>query len=233
MGGMVVEDAPETADALTEDAARESMAAMIEGEAIAELLFSLSPTTVIIYEDSREKGSMTRIKKAAGIALICMFGFFLLSGDLHAAGEVKGPDGKTIQYGSKVSIEYTLTLGDKKVVDTNVGKEPLTFEEGAHQVIPGMEKGLLGMKKSQSKKLVIKPEDGYGTVHKEAIRTVDLNKLPPEAQQVDAPVQASTPDGKVLRGKVVGIKNDKASIDFNHPLAGKTLYFDVKVLDVR
>lgn len=176
---------------------------------------------------------MRRTIKAAGTAGICLLGCFLFFGSIQAADQAKGPDAATVRNGSKVSIEYTLTLGDKKVVDTNVGKEPLTFEEGAHQVIPGMEKGLLGMKKGQARKLVIKPEDGYGTVNKEAIKTVDLKKLPPEAQHVDAQVQAGTPDGRVLHGRVVDIRKDKASIDFNHPLAGKTLYFDVKILDIQ
>jgi FKBP-type peptidyl-prolyl cis-trans isomerase SlyD len=188
---------------------------------------------VIVYVRTSRRGSMKHTKRVAEIALTAVLGFFLIFGSVHAADKTKGTDAKTIAAGNKVSIEYTLTLADKKVIDTNVGKEPLTFEEGAHQVIPGMEKGLLGMKKGQSKKLVIKPEDGYGPLQKEAIKTVDLNKLPPDAQKVDAQVQASTPDGQVARGRVTEVKNDKATIDFNHPLAGKTLYFDVKILDVK
>jgi FKBP-type peptidyl-prolyl cis-trans isomerase SlyD len=176
---------------------------------------------------------MMNTKKVTGIALICILGLFPSFGGILAADRAKGTEGKTVMNGSKVSIEYTLTLGDKKVIDTNVGEDPLTFEEGAHQVIPGMEKGLLGMKKGQTKRLVIKPEDGYGPVQKEAIRTVDLSRLPPEAQKVDAPVLANLPDGQVARGKVTAIKNGKATIDFNHPLAGKTLYFDVQILDIQ
>lgn len=176
---------------------------------------------------------MKHSKEVTKIVLTGMLGFFLFFGNVYAADKAKGTDVKTIATGSKVSIEYTLTLGDKNVIDTNVGKEPLTFEEGSHQVIPGMEKALLGMKKGQTKKLVIKPEDAYGPVQKEAIRTVDLNKLPPEAQKVDAPVQANSSNGQIAHGKVTEIKNDKATIDFNHPLAGKTLYFDVKILDIK
>jgi FKBP-type peptidyl-prolyl cis-trans isomerase SlyD len=138
----------------------------------------------------------------------------------------------TVTSGEKIAIEYTLTLENKEVVDTNVGREPLTFEQGSHQIIAGLEKAIEGMKVGENRKVTIKPEDAYGPVVKEAVIEVNKDKLPPDALKVDAQVQAKGPGEQVLIGRVTEIKGDKAVVDFNHPMAGKTLFFDVKVLTI-
>ena len=74
----------------------------------------------------------------------------------------------TVSAGTKVSIEYTLRLEDKAVIDTNVGSDPLTYVHGSQQIIPGLEKALEGMKMGDSKQVTIKPEEGYGRVNEEA-----------------------------------------------------------------
>ena len=145
----------------------------------------------------------------------------------------KGEEPMTITSGKTVSIEYTLTLENKEVVDSNVGGEPLTFVHGSNQIIPGLETAMEGMKVGDTKKVTVNPEDGYGPVVQEAIVEVEKDQLPEGARQVDALVQAQGPDGQILRGQVTELKDDKAIVDFNHPLAGKTLFFDVKVLDIQ
>ena len=137
-----------------------------------------------------------------------------------------------ISSGKKISIEYTLTLESKEVADTNVGREPLTFEQGSHQIIPGLEKAIEGMKVGESKKVMIKPEDAYGPVVKDAIIEVSKDRMPPNAWKIDAQVQAKGPD-QTLVGRVTKINGETATVDFNHPMAGKTLFFDVKVLDIQ
>lgn len=150
-----------------------------------------------------------------------------------AAETPKGELPMTIATGSTVSIEYTLTLENKEVIDTNVGGEPLTYVQGSSQIIPGLESALTGMKVGDTKQVKVDPEDGYGPLIKEAIVEVDAEQLPPNTREVNAHVQAQGPDGQILRGQVTELKDDKAIIDFNHPLAGKTLFFDVKVLDIQ
>jgi FKBP-type peptidyl-prolyl cis-trans isomerase SlyD len=145
----------------------------------------------------------------------------------------KGEEPMTITSGKTVSIEYTLTLENKEVVDSNVGGEPLTFVHGSNQIIPGLETAMEGMKVGESKQVTVNPEDGYGPVIQEAIVEVEKEQLPEGARKVEAQVQAQGPDGQMLRGQVTELKDDKAIIDFNHPLAGKTLFFDVKVLDIQ
>jgi FKBP-type peptidyl-prolyl cis-trans isomerase SlyD len=138
-----------------------------------------------------------------------------------------------ISQGKQVSIEYTLTLEDKSVVDSNVDAEPLSFVLGSHEVIPGLENALEGMKVGESKKITVKPEDAYGLVNKDAVSEVKKEQVPQDALKVGAVLQGQSPDGKVILTRVVEIKAETVLLDYNHPLAGKTLYFDVKILDVQ
>ncbi len=145
----------------------------------------------------------------------------------------KGEKKMTVAEGKTIGIEYTLTLDDKQVVDTNVGGQPLTYVQGSHQIIPGLEKALEGMTVGDTKKVTIEPDQAYGQVIKEAIIEVDKDQMPEELWKVGAQVQAQGNDGRILRGKVVELKEKTAVVDFNHPLAGKTLHFDVKVLSIQ
>lgn len=138
----------------------------------------------------------------------------------------------TINNSSKVSIEYTLTLGDDEVVDSNKGGEPLAFVQGSGQIIPGLDKELLGLAVGDSKKVTVVPEEGYGVVVPEAIIELKKEQLPPEALEAGAQVQGQGQGGEPIYGRVMDVKEETAVVDFNHPLAGKTLYFDVKVLSV-
>jgi FKBP-type peptidyl-prolyl cis-trans isomerase SlyD len=135
--------------------------------------------------------------------------------------------------GTQVSIEYTLKLDDKNVFDTNVGADPLTFVHGSRQIVPGLEKALEGMKVGESKQVIVQPEEGYGIVHNEAFLELEKEKIPNEARQVGARVQGSTGDGQMVTARVAEIKDATVVLDFNHPLAGKTLYFDVKILNIK
>ena len=141
-------------------------------------------------------------------------------------------EAQVVAGGKRVSIEFTLTLANQEEIDSNVGEMPLTYEHGAGQLIPGLEKQLVGMKTGESKKVVVKPEEAYGPVRAEAKIEVAKKQLPEKAWEVGAAVQAQTPDGQSLVGKIIELREDKALVDFNHPLAGQTLYFDVKILDI-
>jgi len=137
-----------------------------------------------------------------------------------------------IAKGSKVAIEYTLTLGDEQVVDSNVGGQPLQYTHGEGHIIPGLENALVGKKQGDNLSVTVAPEQGYGPVHQEAIVEVKLEQLPEEAQQVGMKVQGQTPEGQMVQAEVVELREGTAILDFNHPLAGKQLHFAVKVLEV-
>jgi FKBP-type peptidyl-prolyl cis-trans isomerase SlyD len=138
----------------------------------------------------------------------------------------------TISDNSTVSIEYTLTLDNGDVIDSNVDAEPLTFQQGKGQIIPGLESALIGLEEGDQKKVSVAPEDGYGPVHKEAIVTLKREQLPEGAQEIGAQVQGQGPEGQVLQGKVIDLTDTKTTLDFNHPLAGENLHFDVKILTI-
>jgi len=175
---------------------------------------------------------MRYIQHGLRIHLYLLFGLLFSAVVVHAAAE-KGEKNLTVKEGSNVSVEYTLTLQDKEVIDTNKDGQPLTFVYGAKQIIPGLEKAMTGMKVGESRNVTVQPQDGYGPIIEEAIIEVDKDKLPPDAWQVGAHIQGQGPEGQVVRGQVKGLQDDKATIDFNHPLAGKTLFFEVQVLDIQ
>ena len=140
--------------------------------------------------------------------------------------------GQVIQEDSIVSIEYTLTDDTGKVIDSNVGKEPLTYLHGSGQIVRGLEKERTGFKVGDQKKKVFKPEDGYQADPK-AFQEIPKDKLPPDAQKAGAMLMSQSPDGRPIAMRVHEIKDKTIVVDFNHPLAGKTLNFDVKVTDIR
>ncbi len=148
-----------------------------------------------------------------------------------AAGKKEG--GNMVSSGKEVSLEYTLKLADEKVVDTNVGQEPLTYTQGSGQLITGLETKLEGMSVGESKHVTVTPEDGYGSVNPQAFQEVPKENIPTEAMKVGTELIGRDAQGRVVRPRVFEIKDKTVVLDFNHPLAGETLYFDVKILDVK
>ena len=138
---------------------------------------------------------------------------------------------ETVSNGKVISLEYTLKLDHNHVVDTNVGKAPITYTQGAHQIIRGVENAVEGMKVGEAKHVVVPPEDGYGSKDLTAIHEVPKKNVPKEIK-VGSQLNGKDASGKAVRPIVKEIKDDTVVLDLNHPLAGKTLFFDVKVVDV-
>ena len=115
--------------------------------------------------------------------------FFLTSLPGNGSGGSPAPTvnlqpATSVQQGVLVSIEYTLTDEAGKVIESNVGKEPLTYIHGAGQIVRGLEKELAGMKVGEQKKIQVKPEEGYGLPDPNAVQEILKDKIPAEAQQV-------------------------------------------------
>jgi FKBP-type peptidyl-prolyl cis-trans isomerase SlyD len=138
-----------------------------------------------------------------------------------------------IREGSQVALEYTLFDESGTVIESNKGKQPMSYIHGKSQIIPGLEKELSGMKVGEEKKIQVKPEDGYGPVNPDAFQEVPKDKLPPEALKVGAMLMAQSSQGQGIPVRVHEIKDTTVIVDFNHPMAGKTLSFDVKVSEVK
>ncbi len=150
---------------------------------------------------------------------------------LNAADSAKGE--KVVKDGSLVSLQYTLTGEDGKMIESNKDKEPLKYTQGQHQIVAGLEREIAGMKIGGEKHVKVKPEDGYGPVNPNLFQEVPKDKVPPEGLKVGTVLSARGPQGQVIPVRIREIKDKTVVVDLNHPMAGKTLVFDVKVLDVQ
>jgi len=137
-----------------------------------------------------------------------------------------------IRNGSVVSFEYTLSDENGEVLQSNKGKEPVTYTHGQHEIIPGLEKGLAEMEINEEKSIRVKPEEAYGQVDPQGFKEVPKSDIPTTELDVGTPLNARGPQGEELLIHVSEVKDDTVVLDFNHPLAGKTLHFDVKVVDI-
>ena len=138
----------------------------------------------------------------------------------------------TITDGKTVKIDYTLTV-DGKVADTSKGKKPLEYVQGKHMIIPGLESQLKGLKVGDTKHVVVSPEDGYGKVNPKLVVQIPKKNLNSNTEpQVGMVLEMTTPDGQKVPGVIKAVDGDTLTVDFNHPLAGKELDFDIKVVDI-
>ena len=138
-----------------------------------------------------------------------------------------------IKKGDKVKVDYTGTLEDGKVFDTSEGKQPLEFEVGSGQIIKGFDNALIGMEKGQEKEIKLEPADAYGDPNPQLVKKIPKDKLP-EGQdpKPGMALMLKTPDGRQFPARIAEVTDKEVSIDLNHPLAGKTLNFKIKVVDV-
>lgn len=131
------------------------------------------------------------------------------------------------------SLEYTLTDGSGNVIDSSTGREPLVYLHGNGMLIPGLEQELEGKSTGDSFHAVIPPQLAYGDRDPSLLHQISRKQLPADAKiEVGMQFQAKGPNGAFLV-MVVGIDGDRVALDANHPLAGVTLHFDVKVVDTR
>lgn len=138
----------------------------------------------------------------------------------------------TVTAGATVSLEYTLTH-DGETIESNVGADPLVYTHGQQQIIPGLEKELAGASVGDSKEIVVEPEEAYGPIHEKAFLEVKKDQIPEEAHRVGAQLQTQDAQGNPLHPRVKEVNEETVVLDFNHPLAGKTLCFDVTITAIQ
>jgi FKBP-type peptidyl-prolyl cis-trans isomerase SlyD len=140
--------------------------------------------------------------------------------------------GAAIHNGSKVAFDYTLTV-DGKVVDTSEGRAPLAYTQGDGKMVPGLARQMEGLKAGDERNIVVTPAEAYGEPDPSAMREVQLSRLPKDPKpEVGMLLQLQNRQGQVFPARIAEIKKDTAVIDLNHPLAGKTLNFRIKVVSV-
>jgi FKBP-type peptidyl-prolyl cis-trans isomerase SlyD len=145
----------------------------------------------------------------------------------------KAKQEKVVKDGSVVSLHYSLSEEDGKLIESNKGKDPLKYTHGSKQIVPGLEKELTGMKGGGEKRVKVKPEDAYGVVNSKAFQEVPKEQIPANGLKLGATLAAKGPQGQEIPVRVHEIKEKTVVLDLNHPMAGKTLLFDIKILDVQ
>ncbi len=142
--------------------------------------------------------------------------------------------GETVIHGgSKVGLDYVLTV-EGKVVDSSQAKGPLEYTQGDGKLIPGLSRQLEGLKVGDEKTIEVKPEEAYGTPDPKAFRDVPLSNLPAGmTPTVGTLLQSKDDTGQIYISRIAEVKKDSVLMNFNHPLAGKTLSFKVKIVSVK
>lgn len=139
----------------------------------------------------------------------------------------------SVRDGVVVSMEYTLHV-DGELLDTSEGQGPLQFLAGCGNIISGLENEMLGMEIGDSKNVVVQPADGYDEFDEEAFMDVPRKDFPSDMKvEVDAELTVRDDEGNARYARVDGIENETVRLDFNHPLAGAKLHFNVKVVALR
>lgn len=163
--------------------------------------------------------------------VVVLISFSLFGSGVYAQTVAKQET--VVQTGSDVAFDYTLTDESGTVIDSSKGKQPMHYVHGQGQIIPGLEKELAGMAVGGQKKVTVKPEDGYGPINPQAFQEIPKEKLPADALKVGTMLMAQGPQGQGVPVRVHEIKENTVIMDFNHPLAGKTLSFDIKITDIK
>lgn len=138
-----------------------------------------------------------------------------------------------VKTGDTVHINYTGTLEDGTVFDSSEGREPLKFEVGSGQIIPGLDAALPGMAVGEKKTVEVPAEEAYGPVDPNARQEVPREGIPADIPlDPGTQLQMQTPDGQVVPVTVVDASESSVTLDANHALAGKDLTFDIEVMAI-
>lgn len=141
----------------------------------------------------------------------------------------------TIEDDIIVSIDYTLKLDDGEVIDSSEGREPLQYMQGRGQIVPGLERELYGMNVGDKKAVTVPAEDGYGDYDDERLQRVPLDTFPDD-MDLEEGMSVRMRDvnsGQLFDAYIDSVDDEAVTLDFNHPLAGETLFFDIEVVSLR
>jgi peptidylprolyl isomerase len=135
--------------------------------------------------------------------------------------------------GDTVKVHYTGRTSPEEVFDSSEGREPIVFTIGSGEIISGFEQAIIGMIPGDNKTVIIKSDEAYGPVMDELITEVDRGKIPPHIQLEEGQMlQLGEEGGPTAIVRVANISDQSVTLDANHPLAGKDLTFDIKLLEI-
>jgi FKBP-type peptidyl-prolyl cis-trans isomerase 2 len=137
-----------------------------------------------------------------------------------------------IKKGSTVKIHYTLKIDDQ-TIDSSAERGPITYVQGEGQIIPGVEKRMVGLAVGDKREFTVDPKEGYGDLNPDAVHTVPKSSFNDADKLSVGDMVMGEVGGRTFRARVNEISTEEISLDLNHPLAGKTLEFAVEVLEVQ
>ncbi len=138
----------------------------------------------------------------------------------------------SVQDNVTITFEYTLTV-DGKVLDSSEGRDPMRYTHGKGQIIPGLERQMTGMHVGDAKEVTVAPEDAYGPINPKALLEVPRKDLPKDVDpKVGMVLGSADSSGRPFRATISEVTPETIKLDMNHPLAGKTLQFKIKVLSI-
>lgn len=137
-----------------------------------------------------------------------------------------------VQKGDTISVHYTGRLADGEVFDSSEGRSPLKFTVGAGQMIPGFDAAVVGMAQGEKKTVSIAPDQAYGQRSEECLFDFPRSNVP-EGMEVEVGMQVYMQDnsGNPVPATIVSVGEESLRMDCNHPLAGKTLEFDISIAE--
>lgn len=135
--------------------------------------------------------------------------------------------------GDNVKIHYTGKLDDGTVFDSSEGRDPLSFELGSGQVIPGFDEAVIGMSVGESKNVTIPSEKAYGPRNDQLVMEIPKSQVPSDINpEVNQQLQMGGPNGEIVMVTVTDVSDESITLDANPPLAGKELIFDIELVEV-
>jgi FKBP-type peptidyl-prolyl cis-trans isomerase 2 len=134
-----------------------------------------------------------------------------------------------INAGDKVRMHYNVSIEDGTMVDSSEGKDPLEFTAGSQELIPGVSNAVIGMQAGDKKTIEVPPEQGYGPHNPEAMQKAERKHFPPDVKIGDF-FQAVAGENQMMV-QVAEVHEDHVLLDANHPLAGRTLTFNIEIVE--
>lgn len=138
-----------------------------------------------------------------------------------------------IKNGDVVRIHYTGRLTDGTEFDSSTGREPLEFEFGSGQIIPGIEHNVTNMEVGEKQTVTVPADEAYGPRDDTRVQAIPRTAIPENVEvDVGTRLQANTPEGQPVNLTVVDLDDSSVTVDANHPLAGRDLVFDIELVEV-
>ncbi|MBD3308754.1 peptidylprolyl isomerase [candidate division KSB3 bacterium] len=137
------------------------------------------------------------------------------------------------QVGDTVKVHYTGKLDDGTVFDTSIQRDPLQFQLGEGQVIPGFENAVVGMNEGENKTVTVTADKAYGAYHDEMVLKLNRDQLPENLEpEIGQELKAVREDGQTLIVRIIECSDAEVTLDANHPLAGQDLTFDIELIEI-